>query len=50
MMRGVGGVRKCCIATYNCTCTYTNIHLHAKTSLTGNDDFNNQRIHFFIKI
>ena len=25
---------------YNCTCTYTNIHLHAETSSTSNDDFN----------
>ena len=31
-------------------CTYTNIHWHTETSLTGNDDFNNERIHFFIKI
>ena len=30
----------CCIATHNGTCTFTNIHLHAETSLTGNDDFN----------
>ena len=31
---------------HNYTCTLTNIHLHAETSLTGNDDFNNERIHF----
>ena len=35
---------------YNCTCTFKNIHIHAETTLTVNDDFNNERIHFFIKI
>ena len=28
------------VYSYNCTNTYTNICLHAETSLTGNDDFN----------
>ena len=27
----------CCIAAYNYTCTFTNIHLHSETSLTGNE-------------
>ena len=27
----------CCVATYNCTCTYTNMHLHAETSITDNE-------------
>ena len=40
----------CCVATYNCTCTFTNIHIHVETSLTLKDNFNNERIHFFIKI
>ena len=41
---------RCCIATYNFACIFKNMHLHAETSLTGNDDFNNERIYFFIKI
>ena len=38
------------IRFFNCTCTYSNIHLHAESSLTVNDDFNNEQIHIFIKI
>ena len=40
--------RSCCIATYNCTYIY--IYKYMRKQSTDNDDFNNERIHFLIKI